>query len=239
MSIEIVTVVPGTETPVGDGINQPMRCLVRFSDQSIQRAIVKRLTAQGVAAEAFCALLLRGWGLSVPQPTLVAGEIAFASLDIDYPNLKQRIGWSETLPDVVKQVLIIHGAKLVAGLADTPRALSADEAIDNRDRNLGNILWDGSNVAWIDHERAFGLGPDPDGNKLATMIVGSGVDYTGIKAAAVAISLSLGTQAINDAVSDCGILGVGNFAALVTARLTPLANRVLQRFPQPMDLLSQ
>lgn len=239
MSIENVTVVPGTETPVGDGINQPIRCIVRFSDQSIAKAIVKRLTAQGVAAEAFCALLLRGWGLSIPQPALVVGEIAFASLDVGYPNLKQRIGWSETLPDVVKNVLAIQGAKLVASLADTPRALSADEAIDNRDRNLGNILWDGSNVAWIDHERTFGLGPEPDGNKLATMIVGSGVDYTGIQAAAVAVSLSLGATAISDAVNDCGALGVGNFAVEVASRLGPLANRVLQRFPQPIDLLSQ
>lgn len=239
MSIENVTVIAGTETPVGDGINQPMRCLVRFPDQSIQAAIVKRLTAQGVAAEAFCALLLRGWGLSVPQPALVAGEIAFASLDMGYPNLKQRIGWSETLPDAVKKVLVIYGAKLVAGLADTPRALAADEAIDNRDRNFGNILWDGNNVGWIDHERAFGLGPEPDDNKLATMIVTSGVDYTGIQAAAVAVSLSLGAQAINDAVTEYGILGVESFAAQVTARLGPLASRVLQRFPQPIDLLSQ
>lgn len=239
MSIETVTVVPGTETPVGDGINQPMRCLVRFSDQSTRRAIVKRLTAQGVAAEAFCALLLRGWGLSVPQPALVVGEIAFASLDVGYPNLKQRIGWSENLPDAVKQALAIQGAQLVASLSDTPRALSADEAIDNRDRNLGNILWDGSNVAWIDHERAFGLGPEQDGNKLAAMIVGSGVDYTGVQAAAVAVSLSLGAHAVNDAMNDCGALGVGNFATQVTARLGPLASRVLHRFPQPVDLLNQ
>lgn len=239
MSIETVTLVPGTETPVGDGINQPVRCLVRFSDQSTRRAILKRLTAEGVAAEAFCALLLRGWGLSVPQPALVAGEIAFASIDVGYPNLKQRIGWSETLPHAVKQALATHGSKLVASLADSPRALAADEAIDNRDRNLGNILWDGSNVAWIDHERAFGLGPEPDGNKLAAMIVGSGVDYTGVQAAAVAVSLSLGVDAISDAVSDCGVLDVGNFATQVTARIGPLASRVLQRFPQPVDLLNQ
>lgn len=239
MSIENVTVVPGTETPLGDGVNQPVRCLVRFSDQSVRAAIVKRLTAQGVAAEAFCALLLRGWGLSVPIPAIVVGEIAFASLEVSYPNLKQRIGWSESLPYAVKHALAIQGAQLVAGLADTPRALSADEAIDNRDRNLGNILWDGSDAAWIDHERAFGLGPEQDGNKLATMIVSSGVDYAGVQTAAVAVSLSLGAHAISEAVSDCGVLDVGNFAAQVTARLGPLASRVLQRFPQPADLLNQ
>lgn len=239
MSIETVTIVSGTESPVGDGINCPVRCIVRFPDHSIRNAIVKRLTAQGVAAEAFCALLLRGWGLSVPQPALVAGEIAFASLDVGYPNLKQRIGWSENLPAVIKHVMTIHGARLVAGITETPRALAVDEAIENRDRNLGNILWDGSNVAWIDHERAFGLGPEPDGNKLATMIVGSGVDYSGVQAAAVAVSLSLGAQAVSDAESDCGELDVDNFAAQVTARLGPLAGRVLQRFPQPDDLFGR
>lgn len=239
MSIETVAVVPGTETPVGDGINRPVRCIVRFADQSIRAAIVKRLTPDGVAAEAFCALLLRGWGLSVPQPALVAGEMAFASLEVTYPNLKQRIGWSENLPDSVKRALFIQGAKLVSSMGDTPRALSADEAIDNRDRNLGNILWDGSNATWIDHERAFGLGPEPDGNKLATMIVGSGLDCSGIQTAAVAVSLSLGAQVVAEAVGHCDGLNVSNFAAQVTGRLSLLANRVLQRFPQPADLLSR
>lgn len=238
MTIETVTIVPGTETAACDGITQPTRCLVRFSDQNIRAAFVKRLTPEGVAAEAFCALLLRGWGLTAPQPAIVEGpQLAFASLDAGYPNLKQRLGWSDSLPEAVKVVFVRHGCRLVASFADTPKALTADEAIDNRDRNFGNILWDGNNVAWIDHERAFGLVTQHDRNKLVDMVVSTG-DHTKIEQAAVAISLMLGEEAIHRAKEECGALDVAYFAAFVASRLNRLTNKVLDRFPKPADLLA-
>lgn len=238
MPIPVVTVVAGTETPVGDGINRPIRVVVRFDDQSVRAAIVKQMPPAGVAAEAFCALLLRGWGLTVPDPAIVSSPFSFASLDTGYPNLKQRIGWSDALPLAVKTVLEHQGAKLVAGFAETPRALAADEAIDNRDRNLGNILWDGSTVAWIDHERALGLIPQADTNKLAAMSIMAG-DSTSIQKAAIGISLSLGAQAIADAEQECGAMPeAATFAAAVSVRLSGLANRVLARFPQPPGLFN-
>lgn len=238
MTIETVILVPGTQMPVGEGINQPARWLVRYADGTSRRAIVKQLTPEGVAAEAFCALLLRGWGLSVPEPAIVDDPIAFASVDAGYPDLKQKIGWSETLPDAVKQQLIVHGSRLVANFADTPRALSLDEAIQNRDRNLGNILWDGANVAWIDHDRALGLGQDADANKLAHMAVLAGLGYAKIQEAAVAVALTLVPGVVASVVAECGPLPVRTFAEQVSSRLGGLATRVLYRFPQPRDLLN-
>ena len=238
MSISIVTLVSGTEQSVGDGITAPVRCLVRYPDQSLRPAIFKRLEPEGVAAEVFCALLLRGWGLLVPDPAIVLGDsIGFASIDVGYPSLKQKIGWSSTLPPQVRLILEHSGAKLVAGFADTPKAISVDEAIDNRDRNLGNLLWDGSTVTWIDHERCFGRENLPDINKLVGLVLASGLDHSEIQRAAIGIALTLGRQVIKDAEAACGTLSVANFATEVSSRLGPLATKVLQRFPQPQDLL--
>ena len=243
MVLHTVNLVPGTETPVGEGINRPSRCVVRFPDLSTRAAILKRLTPQGVAAEVFCALLLRGWGLSVPEPAIVNGvsgaSIAFGSIDAGYPNLKQTIGWSDSLSDPVKNILIDRGSRLVSGFTETPKALVADEAIDNRDRNLGNILWDGTNVAWIDHERALGLSSDSDANKLAVMSIMSG-NHMPIQRAAVAISLALGSQAIIDASAACGcsLSDTTGFVTHVSTRLPALAARVLDRFPQPTSLFN-
>jgi hypothetical protein len=240
MTIPLVTLVEGTETVIGEGQTRPVRCIVRFSDLSIRAAVVKRMSPQGVAAEAFCAVLFRGWGLSVPEPALVAGEaLAFASLDAGYPNLKQHIGWSDELPQQIKDLLIARGAKLVAAFQQTPLALAADEAIDNRDRNLGNILWDGSNIAWIDHEHSLGLVPYTDQNLLAHLAVMSG-DHSKVQTAAVALALTLGIQAVNEATAACTTLsGIEAFAIQVNERIKTLATRVLHRFPQPADLLNE
>lgn len=238
MAIDLVSIIEGTDTPVGDGINTPVRALVRFDNNSIQRAIVKTLPPANLAAELFCAVLLRGWGLAVPDVAIVRGEPArFASLDTGYPSLKQRIGWSETLPPVMRQVLEQHGAKLVSGFTDTPRALAADEAISNRDRNLGNILWDGAAVNWIDHERVLGLHELPDRNLLAEMATLTG-NAKRVQEAAVAIALALGQHAVGSALRECASFdGANGFADQIGKKLTPLAMLVLKRFPQPDDLL--
>jgi hypothetical protein len=211
---------------------------VRFGNDSIQRAVVKSLPLVNLAAELFCAVLLRGWGLSVPDVAIVRGEpLRFASLDSGYPSLKQRIGWSESLPPAVKQILEMHGARLVAGFADTPRALAADEAISNRDRNLGNIVWDGDAVNWIDHERVLNLHELPDRNLLAERVTITG-NAKRLQEAAVAIALTLGKQAVDSALHECSTLDDANgFADQIAKRLSPLASLVLKRFPQPDDLL--
>jgi hypothetical protein len=239
MPIPLVTIVPGTQQPISEGVNRPVRAVLRFPDHSVRAGYVKPMAPACVAAEAFCALLLRGWGLNVPEPAIVADPFAFVSIDTGYPNLKQRIGWSDALPPQVRDLLQQQGARLVAGFSETPRALAADEAIDNRDRNLGNILWDGGSVAWIDHERSLGVVPQADANKLALMTIMAG-DAGEVQRSAIAIALTLGTQAVAAASQDCEALPeAATFAAAITARLPGLAQRVLARFPQPADLLAQ
>ena len=239
MNIKQVRIIDGSETPVGDGITQPNRALVRLEDSTTARAIIKKLDLKGFSAEIFCAALCRSWGLDVPEVAIVADrDLTIASIDAGYPNLKQQIGWSEHLPPAAKEVLAISGAKLVSSFNSTPKALAVDEAINNRDRNLGNILWDGNNVAWIDHERALGFDGMPDENKLATMSIVSGDDEK-MKQAAVAISLTIAADVANEVASTVDYLDHSEeFRKFVVNRIKKLSVMVLDRFPRPQDLLS-
>lgn len=159
--------VRGSETPAGDGLSGAVRCVIALPDGTHRAAVLKRLPLAGVEAEIFCALLLRGWGLAVPEPFIVhegLGQVAFASADDGYPSLKQRIGAQGIAPGPAQEALLRIAYELVSKFKSTPLALTADEAIDNRDRNIGNVLWDGSRETWIDHELAVGLGSHlPDG----------------------------------------------------------------------------
>lgn len=242
LSLPTVEVISGTESLIGEGKSGALRCLVRYADNSTRAAVVKRLPPANVAAEAFCALLLRGWGLNVPEPALVTGPpVAFACIEMSYPNLKQKIGWSDSYPDTYKELMIQFGSKLVASFSQTPLALAADEAIENRDRHLGNILWDGNEAAWIDHDQALRVWTFPldDRNKLADIAVLSG-DHLKVQRSAIALSFTLGQQAIDDAMIHCShVAEAPQFASQVAGRLAHLAGVVLAQFPQPRDLLTQ
>lgn len=237
MKLETARLVRGSESPAGDGLSGAMRCVLTLSDGTQRAAIIKRMERQRVLAEAFCALLLRGWGLTIPDPYLVDedGVISFASADATYPSLKQRLGLENVPEGPAKDALIGIAVQIVAQLTQTPVALMADEAIDNRDRNLGNILWDGQEAAWIDHELTLGLAQHlADINKLAAM-VNATPHAEAIKASAVAnwMTASRDTPA---AAGHCA--AATDFADVVTTRLNGLGSRILARFPAPQDLLS-
>lgn len=240
MELPVVEIIAGSETPVGTGLTGAQRGLVRFPDGTVKAAIVKRMDTKAIAAECFCSLLLRRWGLNVPEPAIVGSPpMAFACIDVSYPNLLQRVGWSTSLPPQVREVLQQAAARLVASFAQTPLALAADEAIKNLDRNLGNILWDGCEVAWIDHERALGASRDhmPDVNKLAGLAVLSG-EHDRIAAAAVTASFTLSGTAVDEAERICSAhADTTGFSQVVSERLQHLGNAVLARFPSPRDLL--
>lgn len=250
--LKCATLVPGTESPIGDGYTGAMRCIIQLPDQTQMAAVLKRIPFQSVLAEAFSSLLLKAWGLNVPEPYLIKDSIqglSFASADATYPSLKQKLG-IQHLPDgPVKQQLIKVACDLVANLPQTPLAMMADEAIDNRDRNLGNILWDGANETWIDHELTLGLAKHmPEQNKLALMVTSSN-NLEAIKASSIANWMSADRNKANTAldsmkaaalsmISDPAEVEV-DFANLVAQRLASLGNRLLSRFPTPNDLFSQ
>lgn len=237
MNLETAELVLGSETPSGDGVTGATRCVLMLKSGERRAAVLKRIPRQAVLAEAFGALLLQAWGLTVPQPFLVPvdGAICFASADAAYPSLKQRLGLVGLPEGPLANALALAAAIIVAGLPQTPLALAADEAIDNRDRNLGNVLWDGAQEAWIDHELAFGLATHlAEDNKLATMAAMAGMSDT-VKKSAIAAWLAI-DRATPEAVAI--VANAPEFAKLVSARLVALGVRVLNRFPAPVDLLS-
>jgi hypothetical protein len=239
MEIRQVTLVSGTETPVGEGASLPVRAIVRFEDTSSAAAILKTLNLEGYTAEIFCSVLCRMWGLNVPEIALVKNKpLTLASIDTTYPNLKQSIGWSEQLPDVLKNLLQIKGSALVSSFPSTPTALAIDEAINNRDRNFGNILWDGTDVAWIDHERSLGFGNLDDRNKLVDMAVLSD-NADRLQSAAVAISLALTADVIKNTHETLeGLDKVEDYVRFTEARIKKLTALIVDRFPKPNDLFN-
>lgn len=242
MELKIASVISGSETPVGDGQTGAMRCVIVLPDGSRKAAILKRGPVGEIAAEAFAALALSAWGLPVPEPFLVNETCgpSFASADVGYPNLKRRLAL-DSLPDGPAKEAAVHIAvQLAMQLPTTPLAAVADEAIDNRDRNLGNILWDGETEAWIDHALALGEYPAdyPDRNKLCDMAQMIG-DHDRVSRAAIGQALAISSApllATRDAMPVS--LQHKDYASYVAARLTNLAVRLLDRFPKPADLLT-
>ena len=235
MKIRTAELITGSEQPVGEGITSPVRAVLRVDDQ-ILNGIVKSISLEKIAAECLCAVLLRHWGAPVPEPIIVVGNpIKFASIDVGYPNLKQRIGFTDQLSQAEQNALIKFGGDLISKCESTPLVIAADEAIGNFDRNLGNILWDGSQVAFVDHERSLGLENDPDLNKLA-LIVSNADNLSSIQTSAVAIALTLSIDIMKSIKSSD--VDVSAHSEYLSSRITKLASQVLSRFPEPKDLLT-
>lgn len=237
------TLCEGTETPVGHGNNRPVRCVIKMEDGSIQAAVLKRLAQPSLSIEIFCSLVLRNWGLHVPQPILVRdknGSLLFASADSGFPDFKQNLGFDDELPPDVRHELRVRAGELISGFSQTPLAIAADEAIKNRDRHLENILWDGIEVAWIDHEGALGNSAEQDQNRLVNLVCLQG-GYESVRDKAVKAAALLGTAP--PSIFPEGLPSVGNdgieFAMTLAEGLELLSQKVLHRFPQPKDLFSQ
>lgn len=240
MKIYKVSLLNGTKQIIGDGNSQPFRALVRNKlDGEIFSVICKKIPQQKIAAECFAALILREWGISTPEPCIVddEGEFFYGSRDATYPNLKQRMNWDDKLSDPVKEQLIRIAAKIIATWSETGTVIAADEAIANFDRHIGQILWDGGDPVWVDHDQSLGVADDfmPNANKLASLLVACDV-HLEILPRAIAQSFTFSNACLNVAESELDSLEYG-FADFVADRLPALATKVLARFPQPKDLL--
>jgi hypothetical protein len=233
--------IPGTESPAGDGITGAMRCVIEDNQGKKQAAILKTGSLKEIAAEAAASLLLSGWGLPVPQPFLVlrGNDLCFASADAGYPNLKKRLNWDHALPEA-KAALEAVAFALVCKFPSMPLATACDEAIDNRDRNLGNILWDGQDEVWIDHAYSFGVGSRPDMNKLCVMAVAAGAADE-VQLGALAASMTLDRK-LPDKVDEQlhgTAVDMPELLTTVSNKLSAIGASLLARFPQPADLFGQ
>ena len=244
MQIEIARVLAGSEIDAGDGINGAKRCILVLSDGRKRSGVVKRGELNEVVSEIFSALLLRAWGLKVPEPFIVneGSKISFACADVGYPNLKQNLGLKELSDGPAKEAATRVALMIACSLPSATLACACDEAIDNRDRNLGNILWDGSEEAWIDHAYALGANPDmPDRNLLCEMSTAIGKDKVFLQSS-IAQALLLVHEHPNQVASCMLETPIGekqDLAIYVAKRLSALGNRLVNRFPHhSMDLLA-
>lgn len=233
--------IPGSETPAGDGVTGAMRCVIEDGHGRKQAAVLKTGSLPEIAAEAAASLLLSGWGLPVPQPYLVlrGHDLCFASADVGYPNLKKRLNFELAAPDA-RSAIEVHASKIVCGFRSSSLATACDEAIDNRDRNFGNILWDGQDEVWIDHAYSFGVGNHQDLNKLCLMAIAAGATeevQRGALAASMAIDRALPKQ-VEDSLHGTPV-DMPELLAVVTQKLSNIGTSLLARFPQPVDLFGQ
>lgn len=234
------TLVAGSETPAGDGLTGALKRVITDTNGKKFSAYLKKGSLEEVLSEALASLLLSGWGLPIPKPYLVqhGADLYFASADAKYPSLKKRFNLDQ-LPSPVKEQLATHAAALVCSFKSAPLAAACDEAIDNRDRNLGNVLWDGSDEAWIDHAYCFGVGNQPDQNKLCAMAVAIGeIDRMQRSSLASALTLDKSLTSRASMELSSASLDVSAMVEHVDHRLRQIGQLILARFPQPTDLLS-
>ncbi|WJM93347.1 hypothetical protein QDY63_10860 [Pseudomonas brenneri] len=241
MEVRWAELVRGTERPIGIGVSGAMRCTIRVSGK-VTGAILKKGPRVEIVAEAFCAILLRSWGLNVPDSYLleIEGQLAFASADATYPNLSQRVGLNlipEGTPEY--EAVVRQACHLICNLPSAPLAAVADEAIDNRDRNFGNVLWDGSTEAWIDHAMSLGNGAAimDDANKLCVMATHVGDSERFSRSALAAWML---VDRSNPGSAGAAIKAIADLDVPVKdicSKLSTMGNRILDRFPAANDLL--
>lgn len=232
--------VAGTLSPAGDGTTGAERCVIEDRNGRRRMAFLKRGSPQEVISEALAALLLSGWGLSVPEPFLLVidGALAFASADKGYPNLKQRFSISDFEGDA-RDAVLREAMRTVSRFGSTPKAAACDEAIDNRDRNLGNVLWDGAEEVWIDHAFCFGVGGMIEANKLCDIAIAVG-EMEAVQRGALAAAMVLDRTVLAAAAEDMSSSSISadDFIAATSERLSKIGARLLARFPQPDDLLA-
>lgn len=118
-------------------------------------------------------------------------------------------------------------------------AIAVDEVIGNKDRNIGNVLWDGGEPYFIDHERCFDLVNLEDMNKLAELSKLGNVDVNSILQAAVIAAQTLTLGVMQEAETATAHLDTGGYSDYIKSRMPHLVMMVLNRFPQPQDLLSE
>jgi hypothetical protein len=118
---------------------------------------VKILGDPEIAVESICSTLGRALALPMPRPLIVRidpgvlpgfelpkATIAFATEDVAHPSLKRLIAQNRATLQTLARCRV------------APNVGAFDEWTANNDRNVGNILFDGTEeFTFIDHGRAF------------------------------------------------------------------------------------
>lgn len=245
MAIRLGTLLPGS-IPVGIGVNKARRGFAWMHDSSQQCVIVKSVAPANLAAEIFCAALGRAADLPIPEPIVVRdpgkNSLLFGSIFHDYPNLHQAFRIDVESDASVQIALVIARVIQWTRVGDI---MGFDEWINNVDRNLQNILWDGfDDFLLIDHGLSLGLAscPPPEDNKLlyhAILTLSSNSDAIDelkkkVLMAAVKFEPAFAEDAarvLSSVPHQDASKNVNNFLNFVVTRLPQLAAMLAKRFP--------
>lgn len=243
--IRLGTLLPGA-TPIGVGTTAPLKGFAWMSDATQESVVVKKVPVAALAAEVFCAALGRAAELPIPEPVIIkdqeADRFLFGSVYQAYPNLLQRFQFdSSTISD---EQLKLVGARVMqwTKICDV---IGFDEWINNVDRNLQNILWDGyDEFVLIDHGQTLGTAPSgvPDENKLIKLALHSlmpssaAVDNLKTRVLNAALEFEPGfANEAAEALYSAPVFGASKACAgylnFVAHRLPILANLLIGRFP--------
>ena len=171
-AIRFGRLLPGAQ-PIGIGISGAQRGIVRLSAGDDITAIVKPGTLGQIAAELYIASLAKELGLEVPEPILVldpnGNRLLAGSVDVALPNLC--VAFPTLDPNNVADLRQL--ATIVSNWPEHLNVAAFDEWIANLDRNLNNLLWNGSSFILIDHsmslqQQTSGM---PDANKLVVLLL--------------------------------------------------------------------
>jgi hypothetical protein len=245
MSIRLGTLLPGA-VEVGFGANKPKRGFALMQSGQQEMIIFKRVSAPGLAAEVFCAVLGRATDLTIPEPVIVkdpsSGSLLFGSIFADYPNLLQAFNLD---PDSITEAEERVIASRVVQWTKIDDAVVFDEWVNNVDRTLRNVLWDGfDHFVLIDHELCLGLhrkGRRDENWLLKLALIGAfqlDKAFEKFKARVLDAALECDAGHANEAAKTLREVPYPSaaensqeFFTFVTKRIPELAARLAKRFP--------
>ncbi|WP_276899568.1 HipA family kinase [Frischella perrara] len=131
--------------PIEDGINNSFRCIA-CCDNEEYPVVAKYIKGIEILKELICAILGRLINLPIPEPILLLDQndvFCFGSLDVGYPNLYHRLN--------IQDPYYIEFHSIIKNWSALESASFFDEFIINPDRHSGNLLYNGKDIAMIDH----------------------------------------------------------------------------------------
>lgn len=136
---------------IGDGVNKSFKCIACCDDEEYP-VVAKYIKGMEILKELICAILGRLINLPIPEPILLLDQhdvFCFGSLDIGHPNLFHKLN--------IQDPHYIEFHSIIKSWSALESASFFDEFIINPDRHSGNLLYNGRDIAMIDHDLSMQL----------------------------------------------------------------------------------
>lgn len=236
MMVQRGYLLPGS-VPLSRKTHNAVRAGTAWVDGSEIEVVAKALPEAEIDIEVFCAVLAVLWELPALSPLVLtdeSGALYFACSRSDKSNIMQVFDLEK-----VPEEQWFSALRPLANWKAAPKVCAFDEAIDNVDRNLGNILWtDENDFLLIDHGLALGnkISPSDTENKLLTLVrclhTGNDLATQKLKKDTLTAAKQLDEDRLDDAKNSLtSEPDTADHVAFVRVRLQSLADLIKSRFP--------